>query len=133
MGYTTKFIGQIKIEPPLNAKEIEHINRFANETFSNPKKNDYPGNYCQWVVTEDGRFVEWDRNEKFYDSVEWMQYLIDHFLGLNPIAKDKLEFLEGHSLNGHIDAQGELKDDQWSLIVKDNTISTIYHKPSEEN
>lgn len=128
MGYTTTFRGQIKIEPPLNPQEIEYINKFAYETFVTPKKEDYPGNYCQWVVTEDGRFVEWDRNEKFYDSVEWMQYLIDTFLGSAPKAKNELAFLEGHNLNGQIEAQGELSDDHWSLIVKDNKVSAIYHK-----
>jgi hypothetical protein len=131
MGYTTEFTGQIKIEPPLHPKEIEFINSFSDGTFNNPKKEDYPGNYCQWVVTEDGRFVEWDRNEKFYDSVEWMQYLIDKFLGMNPLAKH--DFLEGHTLNGQIEAQGEDEKDQWSLIVEDNQISTVYHKYSENN
>lgn len=30
MGYTTEFQGQIKIEPPLNAAEIEYLQKFAS-------------------------------------------------------------------------------------------------------
>lgn len=29
MGYTTTFYGQVAVEPPLSAKEIVYLNKFA--------------------------------------------------------------------------------------------------------
>lgn len=52
-----------------------------------------------------------------------MVYLIQHFIGTNPQAKSELPFLQGHTLNGTISAQGEDPDDMWLLHVKDNTVS----------
>ena len=52
-----------------------------------------------------------------------MQYLIDHFLKPNAIAKDALPFLQAnHTLNGEIFAQGEEPDDVWKLVVTDNVV-----------
>lgn len=93
-------------------------------THHSTKEHEYPTSYCQWVVTEDGSFVEWDGNEKFYEAMDWMQYIIDNFLGLNPAAN--LDFSKGHTLNGQIEAQGEEEEDQWSLVVKDNKVSGVY-------
>jgi hypothetical protein len=52
-----------------------------------------------------------------------MEYLITHFIGENPTAKKELSFLQGHKLNGIIQAQGEEMGDIWSLIVEDNIVS----------
>src|ERR1700728_3704961 len=46
--------------------------------YNNPPKTQ-PGLWCQWVPTDDGQHLEWDRGEKFYDYVEWLKYLIEHF------------------------------------------------------
>lgn len=81
-----------------------------------------PGLWCQWVATEDGTAIEWDGGEKFYDSAEWMKYIITHFLGSDPIAKKKLPFITGHTLDGTIEAQGEEATDRWDLHVKDNKV-----------
>ena len=153
MGYTTDFTGQISIDPPLNEKEIEYINQF-NETRRMRRTNgpyfvggggmfgqdhdsdiqDYnrppegqPGLWCKWMATEDGKFIEWDGAEKFYDAAEWMQYIIDHFLGKNPIAKQvnsHFDFLEGHTLNGEILAEGEEQGDIWKIFVNNNAVTT---------
>jgi len=39
-----------------------------------------PNCYCQWIPSEDGTAIAWDGGEKFYDYVEWLEYLIKHFL-----------------------------------------------------
>jgi hypothetical protein len=59
-----------------------------------------PGLWCQWVPTEDYAGIEWDGGEKFYHYVEWLQYLMDHFL--SPW---------GYSLSGEVSYQGESSDD----------------------
>jgi hypothetical protein len=69
-----------------------------------------PGLWCQWEITNDGKFIEWDGSEKFYESVEWMKYIINNFIG------DK------YSCNGKIEAQGEDEEDHWWLIVDNNEV-----------
>lgn len=154
MGYTTDFEGQIVIEPPLSEKEIKYINAF-NETRRMDRENgpyyvggtgdfgqghdadiknfnappeDQPSLWCGWCTDEEGNYIQWDGGEKFYSSAEWMQYIIDHFLGTNPLAKlnnpEHFDFLQGHTLNGDIYAQGEEADDMWKLEVRDNIVTT---------
>lgn len=155
MGYTTDFDGGVTIEPPLSTKEVEYINAFADTRRMNRRNGAYyvggegefgqahdsdiidynrpdpsqPGLWCQWVANEEGNTVEWDGNEKFYGSVEWMQYIIDHFIGANPLAKlnqpEHFDFLQGHSVNGEIFAQGEEPDDQWKIVVVDGKVKTV--------
>lgn len=72
-----------------------------------------PGLWCQWVPTEDGMGLEWDGGEKFYNFVEWMQYIIDHFL--KPW---------GITVNGEIQWQGEEMGDRGLLIVTNNVVKT---------
>ena len=69
--------------------------------YNSPPKGQ-PGLWCQWVPTHDGKFIVWDGNEKFYNSAEWMTYLIEHFIGDRPKAKKELPFLQGHTCNGRI-------------------------------
>src|SRR6478735_9098142 len=118
MGYTTEFSGQISVEPPLNAEEIAYLKRFAASRRMKRTQGPYhatddgnfgqddregvldyneppsgqPGLWCQWVPTDDGTAIEWDGGEKFYNSVEWMRYIIDHFLKPGAIAKNALPF-----------------------------------------
>lgn len=151
MGYTTDFTGSVTISPPLNAEEVAYLKKF-NETrrmertkgpyycgegdFGQDREDDIinyngppagqPGLWCQWEVSEDGFEICWDGGEKFYDSVEWMAYLIDHFLADTPLAKSELPFLTGgHTVNGTIEAQGEDGDDFWKLVVTDNVVSRV--------
>lgn len=152
MGYTTDFSGEVSINPPLNKKEIEYLQKF-NQTRRMSRMNgpyfvdgtgDYgqgrdsdildfnrppegqPGLWCNWTPTEDGTAIEWDGGEKFYNAEKWMAYLIKHFVGSDPIAKrehpEEFSFLQGHDLNGRIDAQGEDYDDKWLLIVENNKV-----------
>lgn len=149
MGYTTEFSGQVDITPPLNEQEIEFLNKFSGTRRMDRKNGPYfvdgsedfgqghngdireynrppagqPGLWCQWVPNEDGTALEWDGGEKFYDATEWMTYLIEHFLKPDAVAKSVLPFLQGHTLNGEIDAEGEDSGDIWKLVVKKNKVS----------
>ncbi len=149
MGYTTEFEGKIAVEPPLSAEEIAYLKLFANTRRmdrtlgpyfvegsgfhgqgddsdilnSNKPPEGQPGLWCQWEPSEDGTAIEWDGSEKFYNSEQWMKYLIDHFLKPNCLAKSELPFLQAnHVLNGVIGAQGEEDDDVWRLVVEDNRV-----------
>jgi hypothetical protein len=70
-----------------------------------------PGLWCQWVLTEDGNFLEWDGCEKFYYYTEWLQYMIKHFF--QPW---------GILLNGKIEWEGEDSDDIGVIILEDNKV-----------
>lgn len=70
-----------------------------------------PGLWCQWIPTADGSAIKWDGNEKFYDYVDWLTYLIEHFL--RPA---------GYQVSGHVDWQGEEAGDIGRIIVRDNEV-----------
>ena len=73
-----------------------------------------PGLWCQWVVSLDGKYLEWDGNEKFYDYVEWLEYLINHFFTPSNIF-----------LNGNVMWRGENFDDIGKITVEHNKITII--------
>jgi len=151
MGYTTEFRGRVSIDPPLSAAEVSYLRKFAETRRMDrangpyyvdgggdlgqapePDVRDYntpptgqPGLWCQWVPTDDGTAIRWDGSEKFYHSEEWMRYLIEHFVGSNPLAQRQLPFLQPHVLNGEIVAQGEHMDDRWKLVVEDNVVTRV--------
>lgn len=152
MGYTTEFDGKVEIVPPLNEAEIQFLKKFSGTRRMLREKGPYyvdgggfagqdhepdifdyneppdgqPSLWCQWVPAEDGNFIEWDGNEKFYCAKEWMEYIIDHFLKPECIAREQLPFLQAnHVVNGVIIAQGEDDDDRWALFVLDNAVTTI--------
>jgi hypothetical protein len=113
MGYTTEFVGKIKVDPPLSEDEAAFLREFADKDH---RGEDLPGYYCQWVPTQDRTGIEWDEEEKFYDSVEWMKYLIDTLYG------------DTHTFNGVIEAQGEDPGDIWRLVVTNNVV--VKQKPT---
>lgn len=88
-------------------------NREDNIIDYNRPPSTQPGLWCQWAPTEDGWFIEWDGGEKFYNYVEWLEYLIDRILAPR-----------GYILNGTVDWQGEEREDIGRIIVKDNVITT---------
>lgn len=70
-----------------------------------------PGLWCQWVPTDDGKTIEWDGGEKFYDYVEWLRYIIENFL--KPW---------GYTLNGTVRWRGENFDDLGVISVISNQV-----------
>lgn len=155
MGYTTDFWGEVRIEPPLNDEEKAYLTKFSETRRMKRTRGPYfvdgtgfagqgddedileynhapdgqPGLWCEWIPNEDGTAIVWNEGEKFYDAAEWMEYLVEHFLKPEPIAKgecpDEFAFLQGHICNGSIDAQGEDPDDSWILSVHDNTVEVV--------
>lgn len=149
MGYTTYFTGSIDVVPPLDKGEIEYLTKFSQSRRMKRTKGPYfvegsgfrgqehesdvtdhntppdgqPGLWCQWIPTEDGTQIVWDGGEKFYESHEWMKYLIEHFLKPGALAIGKVAAITGgHICNGEIEAQGEESDDKWMLVVENNAV-----------
>jgi len=108
VGYTTEFEGSFSIEPAMQQEHVAFINAYAerNHRGDEPKTPSY---YCQWVVNN-GK-LQWDMNEKFYNYVEWLEYLIEHFL--SPW---------NYKLKGTIKYSGEETTDFGTITVKNNTV-----------
>lgn len=66
---------------------------------SNEPPSTQPSLWCQWIPTEDGNFIVWDGGEKFYNYVEWIDYIN------NWLTK------RGYTLSGSVNWQGEEHDD----------------------
>lgn len=156
MGYTTEFEGAVTVEPPLNAAERSFLTKFAYTRRMDRHRGPYfvdgtgyagqdheddiidynspppgqPGLWCKWEPNEAGDDLHWNGMEKFYDSSEWMAYLIDHFLKPGAEASTSgdpqfKDFTFDHVVNGTIKAQGEDRDDRWDLVVKDNEVTVV--------
>jgi len=74
-----------------------------------------PGLWCQWTTDENGTHLMWDGGEKFYNYVEWLKYLINHFF-------EKW----GVKLNGEVYWKGEDGEDMGKIVVKDNWVIVKY-------
>jgi len=122
VGYTTEFEGHVTIDPPLNMTQQELLRDFAGRDHRH--ESGMPGIYCQWIPTKDGTRLIWDGGEKFYDSVEWMEYLIEHFIAGD--SRDRIVFTHERKVNGVIHASGEEPSDVWRLVVTDNVV-TVEH------
>ncbi len=72
-----------------------------------------PGLWCNWEPSDDGSAIRWNESEKFYNYVEWIRYIADHFLGP-----------WGHKINGNVRWSGEDRDDIGAIVAKENAIST---------
>jgi hypothetical protein len=82
----------------------------------------HPGLWCWWEPTKDGTAIKWNGVEKFYNSEEWMSYLIDLFLKPGAVLASEL----AQPVPGVVDARGEDDDDRWRLVVTRNTVTSVY-------
>ena len=64
------------------------------------------------MPNEEGTAIAWDGGEKFYGYVEWIAYLIEHFL--EPW---------GYKVNGTVEWDGEERGDIGRIRVEDNMVS----------
>ena len=109
---------------PINAIEVYGIQGefLANERSENDgsvinqnqEPSTQPGLWCQWVLTKDGEHLEWDGGEKFYNYIEWLQYMIKNFF--EPW---------GIKLNGEITWVGEDSSDRGKIKVTDNKVEVF--------
>lgn len=114
MGYTTDFSGEFEFREVLDAEQVAALKEFNEQRHGGnvqPFPN-MPGFWCQWTASDDGRYLMWDGGEKFYDYVEWLKYLIEHFI--KPWGK---------TLNGEVEWYGEDREDIGKIVVKDNEVT----------
>lgn len=82
--------------------------------YNTPPKSQ-PGLWCQWIVSGDNDCLEWDCGEKFYNYINWLQYLIDHFFSK-----------WGVNLNGEVIWNGEDSEDVGKMVVENNNVLLKY-------
>lgn len=70
-----------------------------------------PSLWCQWIPTESGDAIVWDGGEKFYSYIEWIKYIIQHFM-----------IPWGIVINGEVEWEGEERDDLGIIIVENNEV-----------
>lgn len=111
MGYTTKFKGEISITPCPTDDIIELVNKISHTRHDD---RNYPGIWCQWIINSDNK-LEWNGAEKFYNYIEWLEYLIKNIFASR-----------GYKLDGRIRFRGERFLDIGIIYVKDNVVRKIY-------
>ena len=72
-----------------------------------------PGLWCQWTPSKSGEAIHWDGGEKFYNYVEWIEYLVEHFL--KPW---------GYTLEGSVQWVGEDPTDVGTISIVDNVVTS---------
>lgn len=112
-----------KVGLPIGASGQYYVGDIIDDSFSdslddpsiedyNKPPKDQPSLWCQWIPTDDGQYIEWDQNEKFYCYKGWIQYIIDHFL--KPW---------GIKLDGDVEYEGEDRCDRGMISIKDNNVA----------
>lgn len=117
MGYTTNFTGKFDFSKELTMAQYNELMEFSEVLHED---TDGVTGYCQWQPTRDGKSLEWDGGEKFYNYVEWLQYLIVRFF--KPW---------GIELSGEIEYQGEEVGDVGKLVIEDGKVKQIEYKAPE--
>lgn len=108
MGYTTDFVGAFDITPPLTPEQVQELKTFSSTRHEDPN---YPGIWCDWEPNDLGTELQWNESEKFYDYIEWLEFLIQDYF--EPWDRQ---------LNGTVTWQGEEPDDRGRIIIENNTI-----------
>lgn len=116
MGYNTDFSGQFYITPAVDdataaiLEAIHDDSKRAEKTYKLPKMPERA--YCQWQMVETRDALEWDCGEKFYDYIQWAEYL------------QKLLADRGYKMTGEVDWQGEDTEDRGTIVAVDGKITT---------
>lgn len=86
-----------------------------DKTVLNPNRapKGQPALFCDWVPAKDGNGIEWSGAEKFYRYVDWLEYLIGHFLAP-----------WGYKVNGDVNWQGEVREDFGTIHARNNSVTT---------
>jgi hypothetical protein len=74
-----------------------------------------PGLWLQWEPSRDRKYIKWDRNEKFYNYIEWLEYLLR-----------KVLIPRGYYLTGVVKFRGEDKSDRGTIEVNIENETDIF-------
>ena len=118
MGYSTEFNGSLAVSG--DDTSLDKFDVWMDELHETRHGSDcavwsgYPGFYCQWVFNRETCTIEWDGGEKFYEYIQWLQFVFEKCDELNLSA------------NGKISWQGDNYQDQGEIIVEKNLITNMW-------
>lgn len=81
-----------------------------------------PGLWCKWAPNTDGTALQWTGTEKFYDYVEWLEFIVTNFTAP-----------WGYTLNGSVKWEGEDSSDTGTITVTNNLVEAIASKSEEDD
>jgi len=115
-----KKIEDYGVEGEFYYKIDESYNEEKDPTIINYNKppKTQPSLWLQWIITkkEKNKFIlEWDQQEKFYEYIKWLKYIINNFFVPNDIKA-----------NGKIKWRGEEFEDTGTIYVSNNAIEILY-------
>jgi len=116
MGYTTDFRGRFEFNKPLTDDMLKVYKRFHDDRHEDGyQPNGKPSIWLQWeIVKEDNKFyLQWDESEKFYNYVEWLEYIIKYVFKV-----------WNAEITGKVEWRGESWDDMGTITVQDNVVLT---------
>ena len=112
MGYSTDFSGSLKLSRKLNFAEAKVWLELAEDRDAFKSQSGIDS-YLQWVPSTDLEHLVWDGNEKFYDYIEALKWLLGKLKGKeNSIIA-----------NGELTWQGESVGDVGIITVVDSEVS----------
>ena len=114
MGYDTKFSGAVKLSRALTIAEASAILEANNDPDS--IQGEHPRSYMQWVPTQSLDHIVYDGNEKFYEYVDWMKWLVNYLKGI------------GITADGEIDWSGDQAGDTGTIVVANSEVTVRDHK-----
>ena len=110
MGYSTKFLGELRFTNELTAKQIALLSTFMGEDCRCHSEWDTKDmTFIDLEINNDFTGIRWDGSEKTYDLVEKVNFIIKMMQSKFP----------SFGLTGEIQAQGEGFDDRWILRIVD--------------
>ena len=92
MGYDTKFSGALKLSRALTLPEAAFILEANADPDTIPTGDRPARSYMQWVPSEALDHIVYDGNEKFYDYVPWLTWLLAHLKSLGVTATGTLHW-----------------------------------------
>ena len=114
MGYNTNFSGAVKLSRALTIAEALVILEANNDPDS--IQGEHPRSYMQWVPAQSLDHIVYDGNEKFYEYVDWMKWLVNYLKGI------------GITADGEIDWSGEQAGDTGTIVVANSEVAVRDHE-----
>jgi hypothetical protein len=118
MGYTTNFEGKLTFSRVLSVTELRELEDLADYQKQDEAYDKYadthPDSYNQWEPSSDGLALGWNGAEKFYEYVEWLEWLIHNYFEPRGII-----------LNGVLRYQGEEISDVGRIEVSNNSVKKV--------
>ena len=155
MGFDTQYLGHLVITPRLNPAEVEWLSGFADwgalpdgDPFHlpmNPRAaltkafadaggsmagpRTVPYGVHDWRVCGHGDRISWVRSEKSNDAVQALEFLVEHYLGPEALARhsdspDFAAFTFDHRLDGVIAAERNDTDELFLLRATDSRFTS---------